>query len=74
MSQEEIAFKIEELMINAEMIHSLQNTLFTVFYCRDECPIRDSEWAFVLLGNLTGDMLDELRELTDSAFDSIKRA
>jgi len=73
MIQEEMAFKLEELMNIAERAFSLQHTLFTAFYCQDTYSIRDFELAFVLLGDLTGDMRDELRELTGSAFDSIKR-
>lgn len=72
MSQKEIAFKLEELMNKAEMTHSLQNTLFTAFYCQKTYSIRDFEWAFILLGDLTGDIRDELKELTGSAFDSIR--
>ncbi len=56
------------------MIHSLRNALYAAFYCQEEYSIRNFEWAFMLFGNLTSDMLNELRELTSSAFDNIKRA
>ena len=73
MSQKEIAFKIEKLKDEAEMIHSLQNALFAVFYCQEEYSVRNFEWTFMLLGDLTGNMLNELRELTGNAFDSIRK-
>ncbi|GFI24559.1 hypothetical protein IMSAGC011_03360 [Lachnospiraceae bacterium] len=71
MSQKEIAFKLEELMNKAEMTHSLQNTLFTAFYCKEEHSIRDFEWAFVLLGNLIFDIESEMKELTDNIFNNM---
>ncbi|GFI24562.1 hypothetical protein IMSAGC011_03363 [Lachnospiraceae bacterium] len=68
----EMAFNLEAIMDKAMMACSLCNTLFTAFYCQETYSIRDFEWAFILLGDLTGDMRDELKELTGSAFDSIR--
>ncbi len=73
MSQKEIAFKIEELMNKATMANSLQITLFTAFYYQETYSIRDFKWAFMLLGELTEDIQNELKELTDSAFDSVRK-
>lgn len=73
MSQKEIAFELEELMDKVMMACSLQNTLFVAFYCQEDCSIMDFKWAFILLKDLTGDMLDKVRELTDSAFDSVRK-
>lgn len=73
MSQKEMAFKIEELMNKATMANSLQITLFTAFYYQESYSIMDFKWAFMLLGELTGAMQDELKELTDCAFDSIRK-
>jgi len=72
MSQKEIAFKIEELMVNVEKLYSLQNVLFAALYYSNGLPVSDMEWAFVLLGDMTANMLDELKELTDSAFDNMR--
>lgn len=66
MSQKEIAFKLEELMNKVEITHSLQNTLFTAFYCKEEHSIRDFEWTFVLLGDLIFDIENEMKELTNN--------
>lgn len=73
MSQKEMAFKMEELMDKAETVHSLQNTLFAAFYNSDGYSIRAFEWAFILLGDLTGDLLDELKEFTSNAFYNLRK-
>ncbi len=69
----EMAFKLESVTDKAMMACSLCNTLFTAFYCQETYSIRDFEGAFILLGDLTGDMRDELKELTGSAFDSVRK-
>ncbi|MFG6369272.1 MAG: hypothetical protein K1W16_12770 [Lachnospiraceae bacterium] len=71
MSQKEIAIKIEEVMINAEMAHSLQNTLFVAFYSQEEYSIKDFECAFSLLGNLTFSINNELKKLTNELSNNI---
>lgn len=73
MSQKEMTFKIEELAGQAERIFSLQNTLYTVFYYQEDWSIKDFQWAFVLLTELTGGMLDGLEELTQNAFDNLRK-
>lgn len=72
MSQKEMTFKIEELAGQAERISSLQNTLYAVFYYQEDWSIKDFRWAFVLLTELTSDMLNGLEELTKSAFANLR--
>ena len=71
--QEEMAFRIEEVQNKAEMAYSLQMTLFTAFYCQEQYSFMDFKWAFFLLGELTGDVSDELKELTENAFEIMRK-
>lgn len=73
MSQKEIAFRIEEVQNKTKMACGLQNTLFTAFYCQEEYSCEDFKWAFILLKEITGDISDELKELTNNAFEILRR-
>lgn len=64
MSQKEIVFKIEKIMNDTEKVYSVQNALFAAYYCQDEYAIEDFEWAFVLMREMTRDILQRLTELT----------
>lgn len=68
----EIAFNLEVLTDKAMMACSLRNTLFTAFYCQNVYSIKDFEWAFMLLGDLTLDVQERLKELTGRTFEHIK--
>ncbi len=68
----EMVFKLESVTNKAMMACSLRNTLFTAFYCQDKFSITDFEWAFVLLGDLTFYVQEDLKELTDRTFEHIK--
>lgn len=68
----EMAFKLEAITDKAMMACSLCNTLFTAFYCQEEYPIKEFEWAFVLLEDLTFDVQERLKELTSRTFEHIK--
>lgn len=72
MSQKELAHRIDDLQTKAEMIHSLQNTLYVAIYCQDIFSKKDFDWAFSLLGNMTFDTAKELQKLTECAFDILK--
>ena len=63
MSQDEMMTKIEEIMINAEMAHSLRNALFAAIFHQEYCAVSDLEWAFILLGDLTSGIIDGLKEI-----------
>lgn len=64
--RKETVSKIEEIIVKAEMAHGLRNALFAAIY-RQEClAIIDFEWAFVLLGDLTSNVVKELKELINS--------
>lgn len=69
MSQKELAYKIEDLQSKAEMINSLQNTLYAAIYCQDVFSKNDFDRAFNLLGNMTFDIAKELQKLTECAFE-----
>lgn len=73
MTQKEIAFRIEELQLSAERIHSLQNALFTAIFRQDEFSIKDFEWAFIVLGEMTFDAKEELNNLKEKAFKNLKK-
>lgn len=73
MSQKEIAFKIEELELQAEQIFSLQKVLFAAVYHQEAVPVADFEWAFVALGDMAFKSLKELKNLTDAAFDALDK-
>ncbi len=73
MSQKEMAYKIEKLQTDAERIHSLQNTLFSAIFRQEEFSVSTFEWAFVLLGEMTMSTLEELKELTDCAFENLRK-
>ena len=73
MSQKEMAYRIEELRFNAERIHSLQNSLFAAIFHQKEFSVGDFEWAFVLLGEMTMDALEELKVLTNCAFENFRK-
>lgn len=72
MSQKEMAYKIEDLQTKAQMAHSLQDALYTVIYHQDIFPKDNFDWAFVLLGSVTADVVGGLEELTDCAFESFR--
>ncbi len=69
----EMAFNLEAIMDKAMMACSLCNTLFTAFYCQNVYSIKDFEWAFMLLGDLTFYVQEELKELTAKTFEHIKK-
>ena len=71
MSQKEIAFKLEGLKVSMEKICSLQSVLFTILYCKSGLSIKDMEWAFALLVDTTWNMLGELKDFTNDAFENI---
>ena len=71
MLQKEMAYKIDDLQTKSQMIHSLQSTLYTAIYCQDVFSKEDCNWAFILLGSMTGEMSEELRELTNCAFENL---
>lgn len=67
MSRKEIMTRIEEIVVKAEMAHSLRNALFAAIYRQEYIASSDFEWAFVLLGNLTSSVIKELKELVQVA-------
>lgn len=74
MSQKEMAYRIEDLQTKAQMAHSLQDALYAVIYHQDVFPKDAFDWAFVLLGVVTSEVVGGLEELTDCAFDSFRNA
>ena len=72
MSQNEMAYKMDDLQTKSQMMHSLQNTLYTAIFCQDVFSKDDFEWAFALLGFMIFDITKELKELTDYFFEQIR--
>ena len=54
------------------MAHSLQDALYAVLYHQDVFQKDAFDWAFVLLGVVTSEVVEGLEELTDCAFDSFR--
>lgn len=73
MTMKEIAYKIEELQIKAEKIHSLNEALFAAIYCQNEFSKKTYEWAFVSFSDMTMELRNELEDLTNKAFDSFRQ-
>lgn len=69
----EIAFKIDELQTKVEMIHSFESSLHVSLFHQDKIAISDFEWAFTLLEAVTFELLEALKNLTDEAFENIKK-
>lgn len=72
MSNKEIAYRIEELQIDAEKVNSVQNALFEAIY-RGSNALETYEWAFVSLGDLTFALKNNLEDLTSKVFDNLKK-
>ncbi len=74
MSQKEIAFRIEELRNSAEKLCGLHHSLYAALYCcHEEFSVNDFRGAFNAMGDITFDVFHELNDLTNSAFDNLKR-
>ncbi len=73
MTQNDIAFRMDELRNDVEKVDSLQKVLLEVIFQRqDMFALDECEWAFVLLGDLTFKLKNELTELTDAAFKNMR--
>lgn len=71
MTIKDIAFRIEELQIDAERIDSLHLAVTEAVFNGNNA-IDAYEWAFNAIGNMTFNMRKELGKLTDEAFDILK--
>ena len=71
MALKEIAFKIEDLVVEAEKIESMQKALWQAIWRGDlaEC---EYEWAFVVFGDLTFALKNNLQTLSDEVFKTLK--
>lgn len=70
MSIKEIAFKLEELQITAEKVNDLQTVLWQAIYRGDIAP-ESYEWAFMVLGDLTHELKDELSVMMKKVFEKL---
>lgn len=70
MSIKEIAFKLEELQITAEKVNDLQTVLWQAIYRGDITP-ESYEWAFMVLGDLTHELKNELSVVMHQAFEKL---
>lgn len=72
MSLKEMAYRIEEIQLNAEKADSLHKVLYDAIFQPKDSSLEDCEWAFILLGNLTYETKNELTELRDTVFGELK--
>ena len=72
MSMKELAYKIEDLQMEAEKINSLEAALFEAIYTSQNYPLETYESAFLLFGEKIFDLKNELAELKKAAFDSFR--
>ncbi len=70
MIMKEMAYKIEDLLVAAEKINSLQCALFEAVY-NGNYSIEDYRWAFTAVNDLTYSLINQTKELEDQAFDSL---
>lgn len=70
MSIKEIAFKLEELQITAEKVDGLQIVLWQAIYRGNIAP-ESYEWAFMVLGDLTYELKNELSVVMHQAFEKL---
>lgn len=69
----EIAYKIDELQTRTEMLHSFEGSLHISLFHQDDFAISDFEWAFTLLEALTFELAESLKNLTNEAFDGMRK-
>lgn len=69
MTVKDIAYKIEELQITAEKANSLQNALFSAIYSGNY-DSKTYEWAFVILGEITHTLKEELNDIIKELFNT----
>lgn len=69
----EFANKIDNLHKKTEMIRSLQGALCVSIFHQDVFAITDFEWAFSLLENVTAELEEALKKLTDEAYEGIRK-
>lgn len=72
MSIEEIAHRIDDLQTKSLMAHSLQAALHVSIFYQEAFDKKDFEWAFTLLEIMASEITDELRKLTEGAFEQVQ--
>lgn len=73
MLAKKIANKSDDLYAKSKMIYSLQGALHISIFNQDTFSIDNFEWAFSLLESVTEELVKELKELTDFAFENFKK-
>lgn len=73
MLAEKIAQKMDNLQSKSEMISSLQESLYISIFCQDAFLKTDFEEAFILLGIMISEIVEELKELTGFAFENLRQ-
>ena len=74
MSLGKIAHRIDDLQTKSLMANSLQNALYISIFCQEKEDKTDFEWAFTLLGNMTLEISEELKELTELVFEDYRKS
>ncbi len=69
----EFANRIDNLQSKAEMVRSLESVLLVAIFHQDDFAISDFEWAFNLLETVTFEISEELKKLTETAFEYMRK-
>lgn len=69
MSSSEIACRIDDLSVEAEKIHSLQEVIYSAVYTAD-VPKEISSWAFDVLRGQTAALLSGMNDLAEEIFNA----
>lgn len=69
----EFANRIDNLQSKTEMVRSLESVLLVAIFHQDDFAISDFEWAFNLLETVTFEISEELKGLTETAFEYMRK-
>ncbi len=69
----EFANRIDNLQSKAEMVRSLESVLLVAIFHQDDFAISGFEWAFNLLETVTFEISEELKKLTETAFEYMRK-
>lgn len=67
-----LAFQIEAVHTKSQKLRDLQHALYAAFYCQDQYSHEEFEWAFILLDEIANDVMHDMKDLTDIAFDEAR--
>ena len=71
MDIKEMAFRVEDLSIEAEKADSMCEAIYQAIYC-GENNTEVYQWAFVTFREITSDLKDEMEKLKDQVFETMR--